>query len=86
MYGDRYLALLELGVQPFIAAGDLKGYGVKALAPIDPDVPVALIELDSPHSPSEFYLGLQNFYAVTRYNKSSFYAISVIELAAAIKR
>ena len=84
--GDTYLALLELGVQPFVLAKELKQYGVKPVVPIAAGMPVALIELESPHSPSQFYLGTQNFYALTRYNQSSFYAMSVIQLAEAVAR
>jgi membrane-bound lytic murein transglycosylase B len=84
--GGRHRVLLELGVQPFVAARELDQYAVKALAPVPPDAPVALIELETPDRPSKYYLGLQNFYVVTRYNQSSFYAISVIELAKAIKQ
>jgi membrane-bound lytic murein transglycosylase B len=79
--GDRYRLLLEFGVQPTIWAGELSDFEVKALSPLRADTPVALVELESPHEASAFYLGLQNFYVVTRYNQSSFYAISVIELA-----
>lgn len=45
----------------------------------------ALIELASPGAPSEFRVGLQNFYALTRYNRSAFYATAVHDLARAIK-
>jgi len=33
----------------------------------------------------QYLAGLQNFWVITRYNRSSFYAASVIELAAALK-
>lgn len=45
----------------------------------------ALIELASPGAPSEFRVGLQNFYALTRYNRSAFYASAVHDLAEAIR-
>ena len=82
--GRHYLPLLELGVQPFVAARDLHRYGVTTLAAVDPDSPVALIELESPNAHPQYYLGLHNFYVLTRYNQSSFYAMSVIDLARAI--
>ncbi len=44
-----------------------------------------LIELDSVDADSVFYVGFDNFYVVTRYNRSSFYAASVMELAQAIR-
>ena len=43
--------------------------------------PLALIELKNGSSgPTEYIAGTENFYAVTRYNWSAFYALSVIQL------
>ena len=47
--------------------------------------PRVLIELDSTDAESVFWVGFDNFYVVTRYNRSSFYAASVLELAQAIR-
>jgi membrane-bound lytic murein transglycosylase B len=45
----------------------------------------ALIELATPGQPSDFRIGLQNFYVLTRYNRSAFYATAVADLASALK-
>ena len=48
--------------------------------------PLALIELlNGPNAPS-FVAGTDNFYAITRYNWSSYYAMAVIELGQAVVR
>ena len=44
----------------------------------------ALIDLVTPGKPTEYWLGLQNFYVITRYNRSSFYAMAVNDLAEAL--
>lgn len=46
---------------------------------------LALIELQNGDAPPTFIAGTANFYAVTRYNQSSFYAMAVIELGREIE-
>ena len=48
-------------------------------------MPQQLIELETPGRPSEYRLGFDNFYVITRYNRSSFYASAVADLAAALR-
>lgn len=50
-----------------------------------PDRPAALIDLITPGATTEFRLGYRNFYVITRYNRSSFYAAAVMDLAAALR-
>ncbi|HTH75395.1 MAG TPA: lytic murein transglycosylase B [Trinickia sp.] len=47
--------------------------------------PVTVIDLPTPARPTEYMLGLQNFYALTRYNRSFFYALAVYELGERVK-
>ena len=47
--------------------------------------PVTVVDLPTPGQPTQYALGLQNFYAITRYNRSFFYATTVFQLAQAIK-
>ena len=48
--------------------------------------PLALVELQNGAAAPSFVAGTQNFYAVTRYNWSSYYAMAVITLGEAVKR
>ena len=45
---------------------------------------LALVELRNGDAPPSFVAGSANFYAVTRYNRSSYYAMAVIELGQAV--
>jgi membrane-bound lytic murein transglycosylase B len=48
--------------------------------------PMALVELQNGSAAPSFVAGTQNFYAVTRYNWSSYYAMAVITLGEAVKK
>ena len=46
--------------------------------------PLALVELQNGDAAPSYVAGTQNFYAVTRYNWSSYYALAVIDLGRAV--
>ena len=81
--GEKYMALLEEGIVPRRTPGELAEYGVTAIDA--PDLPVALIDLVTPQQPVEYRLGYQNFYVLTRYNRSSFYALAAFDLACELR-
>jgi membrane-bound lytic murein transglycosylase B len=83
--GDRYQLAADGGVDPERTAAELREADVAFDESVGDETPSVLIELDSPDAPSEFLVGFQNFYVLTRYNRSSFYAAAVRELAAEIK-
>jgi membrane-bound lytic murein transglycosylase B len=85
--GDDYRAYVT-GLEPKASVAELARAGVEVA-----DLPerlagerTVLIELESPGQPSEYRVGLQNFYVLTRYNRSAFYATAVSELAREIKK
>ena len=75
--------LLQAGLRPSLKVGDLADKGIRAN--IDPQATAALIDLVSPGKETEYWLGFENFYVITRYNRSSFYAMSVFQLAEEIR-
>ncbi len=82
--GDGWRALAEAGIKPGLRAAALAPAGVSTAAALPPEAPLAFVELATPGAPSEFRIGLQNFWVITRYNRATFYAISTAELAEAI--
>lgn len=83
--GNGHHALLEAGIEPSIRRSTLSSHGVQAPGRLGEDTPVALIEFVTPSAPTEYRLALRNFYVLTRYNRSSFYAAAVADLAAALR-
>ncbi|MFM0212515.1 lytic murein transglycosylase B [Paraburkholderia sediminicola] len=47
--------------------------------------PVTVVDLPSPGRGTEYMLGLKNFYVLTRYNRSFFYALAVYQLGERVK-
>lgn len=81
--GEPDRSLIEAGIQPTLLVADLAQHGITADA--SPRATVTLVDLVSPGRPAEYWLGHNNFYVITRYNRSSFYAMSVFQLAEAIR-
>ena len=75
---------IEAGIRPSLPVAQLKAQGVNSAA--DDAATVALIDLVSPGRDTEYWLGHENFYVITRYNRSSFYAMSVFQLAEEIRQ
>lgn len=76
-------SLIAEGINPKRLPEELRAFGVSTGDV--PQQPVALIDLTTPDAATEYRLGYRNFYVITRYNRSSFYASSVNDLAQALK-
>jgi len=67
--------------KPRHALSDLRAMGIAFDdAGLAADTPATLIELESEHG-AEYWIGLNNFYVLTRYNRSPLYAMAVAQLA-----
>ncbi|MBY0340349.1 MAG: lytic murein transglycosylase B [Rhodocyclaceae bacterium] len=75
-------ALIALGIKPQKLPSEMVGLVTR---PDAPQEAAALIDLITPEQATEYWLGYQNFYVITRYNRSSFYAMAVHDLAQALK-
>ena len=84
--GDEFGKYVKKGMKPKVKLADLSKYGVKANAKInlDKSAKASLIQLEQKEN-MEYWLGLNNFYAITRYNHSNLYAMAVYQLSEEIK-
>lgn len=77
-------ALLAEGILPKRHPEEFSAFGAEI--PGDaPNAPAALIDLITPDAPTEYWLGYRNFHVITRYNRSSFYAMAVWQFAQALR-
>jgi membrane-bound lytic murein transglycosylase B len=80
-------ALMAPDIVPTFTAAALQDRGVRLdTAGQSFPGPLALIELQNGTEPPSYVAGTANFYAITRYNWSSYYAMAVIELGEAVAR
>jgi len=79
--------LLAPDIVPEFSAADFTSAGARLSdAGLASDSKLALVELENGDGVPTYVAGTTNFYAITRYNWSSYYALAVIELGEAVAR
>jgi membrane-bound lytic murein transglycosylase B len=79
-------ALLVPDILPTFSVESFQAKGaVLEGAALEHKGPLALVELQNGDNPPQYVAGTENFYVITRYNWSSYYAMAVIELGQEIK-
>jgi membrane-bound lytic murein transglycosylase B len=80
-------ALLVPDILPTFSAAQFATYGAQLDAAGERHAGLlALVELQNGDAAPSYVAGTTNFYAITRYNWSSYYALAVIELGEAVRR
>ncbi len=82
--GDDYKALVSRPYRARHSLEDLAEKGIKPVSSVDPDARFSVIELEAEEG-TQVWLGYENFYVITRYNRSPLYAMAVYELAREIR-
>jgi membrane-bound lytic murein transglycosylase B len=77
---------LVSGLERVHDVSDVQSKGVVFSGRDPPAGFISIFELPTPGKPSKFVAGFTNFEVVTRYNRSTFYASAVLELADAIRK
>ena len=82
--GNRVDALVDKDLKPDTRAGELKKYDIVS----DQDIPeatlVKVMKFEQKNG-NDYWIGLHNFYVITRYNHSALYAMAVYQLSEEIK-
>ncbi len=80
-------ALLAPDILPSFSTAQLAEQGAAlGAAGSGHEGPLALVELQNGRAAPSYVAGTQNFYAITRYNWSAYYAMAVIELGQAVRQ
>ncbi len=83
--GGDFAKLIDKGLKPHSKLADFANFGVSVDETLAPESKASLIQLEASEG-HQYWLGLNNFYVITRYNHSALYAMAVYQLAEKIRR
>jgi membrane-bound lytic murein transglycosylase B len=78
-------SMLGKGITPHYRPDELLAAGVTTAAPLAPDRLYGLVDLQNGADATEYWVASDNFFAITNYNRSYFYAMSVLDLGRAVR-
>ncbi|MET3132186.1 membrane-bound lytic murein transglycosylase B [Oxalobacteraceae bacterium GrIS 1.11] len=78
-------AFVGHGLEATLRQDELQAGGVGSATLLPPGMLFGLIDLQNGTETTEYWLATNNFYAITQYNRSYFYAMSVLELGRAVR-
>jgi membrane-bound lytic murein transglycosylase B len=84
--GEGWRAYTDGRFEPKHSLTELRQAGIEFDSPQPAGASGTLVELANADRPSEFRVGLRNFYVITRYNRSALYAAAVADLALELKK
>jgi membrane-bound lytic murein transglycosylase B len=80
-----WTSFLGQGLEAKFGLDELKAAGIVPTVEPSADLKYGLVDLQNGTEPAEYWLGTNNFFAITQYNRSFFYAMSVIDLGRAVR-
>lgn len=83
--GNNYVSLVKKGMKPQVSAKQMRAHGVSIKSDFSLEKSVALLEFEQENG-NEYWIGLKNFYVITRYNHSQLYAMAVYQLGESVTR
>jgi membrane-bound lytic murein transglycosylase B len=82
---DSWSDFLKQGLQALNRVDELAAAGVTPVTSLPIDLLYGLVDLQNGEQATEYWLGTNNFFAITKYNRSYFYAMSVIDLGKSVR-
>lgn len=82
--GSKVEQGLTQGLEPVMSVNDLRAFGWAPRQKIDGNYAVTAFRLEG-EAGAEYWMGLPNFYVITRYNRSVMYAMAVHQLSEALR-
>jgi len=81
--GDSYKQALTKGLKPDLSVSELETLAITSKQDIASDETIKLLAYEQLEN-NDLWIGLNNFYVITRYNHSPLYAMAVFQLSEAI--
>ena len=78
-------SMINQGLSAKYRPQELAAAGVTTTVPVPEQQTYGLVDLQNGAEPTEYWLANNNFFAITQYNRSYFYAMSVVELGRAVR-
>ncbi len=82
---EAWQAFIGQGLAAKFTLDELKAGGVHPLIEPPADMRYGLVDLQNGSDPTEYWLGANNFFTITQYNRSYFYAMAVLDLSRAVR-
>lgn len=83
--GGAWESFLDQGLEAKFKLPEMQAAGISLSVQPPPERLYGLVDLQNGAEATEYWLATNNFFAITQYNRSYFYAMSVIELGRAVK-
>jgi membrane-bound lytic murein transglycosylase B len=83
--GSGWEMFLNQGLEAKFRLDEIRTAGIQTTVEPPADMLFGLVDLQNGGAPTEYWLGANNFFAITQYNRSFFYAMSVIDLGRAVR-
>lgn len=84
--GEAYKVVPSNHLKPNMTIQKLRSYGISPVAPLPATETATFLRLQMADNSEQYWLGLHNFYVISRYNPRLNYAMAVYQLSAAISK